>query len=173
MSDSGTKGLFQIAQVLKSNGIDGELLMSFRDIDPSEIDQHEPVFIIYDGLPVPFFIESFNRRGNNKALVRLSGISALEDAEEVAGRAVYAEEESYDFEDEGYDDLVGWTLFDENGKERGSITDYEDIPGNPCIVVETKGGLSSMVPLHEDLILSVDADSQAITMVIPDGLLDT
>ena len=170
MSDSGTKGLFQIAQVLKSNGIDGELLMSFRDIDPSEIDQHEPVFIIFDGLPVPFFIEKFTQRGNNKALVKLCDISNLEDAEEVVGRAVYAEEENYDFEDEGYEDLIGWTLADENGNERGTVVEFEDIPGNPCIVVETADG-QSMVPLHEDLILSVDEESQVITMEIPEGLL--
>jgi len=170
MSDSGTKGLFQIAQVLKSNGIDGELLMSFRDIDPEEIDQHEPVFIIFDGLPVPFFIESFNQRGNTKALVKLNGISNLEDAEEVVGRAVYAEESSYDFEEEGYEDLIGWTLFDSKGAERGRVVEFEDIPGNPCIVVETENG-QAMIPLHEDLILSADPDSQAITMEIPDGLI--
>lgn len=172
MSDSGTpKGLFQIAQVLKSNGVNGELLMSFRDIDPEEIDQHEPVFIIFDGLPVPFFIESFSRRGNTKALVRLNDITTLEDAEEVTGRAVYAEEESYEFEDEGYEDLVGWTLKDDQGNVRGTVVDFEDIPGNPCISVETQNG-QAMVPLHEDLIMSVDEEAREITMEIPDGLLD-
>ncbi len=170
MSDSGTKGLFQIAQVLKSNGINGELLMSFRDIDPSEIDQHEPVFISFDGLPVPFFIESFTQRGNNKALVKLNDISTLEDAEEVVGRAVFAEESSYEFEDEGYEDLVGWELYDEKGEKRGTVADYEDIPGNPCIVVETAYG-QAMIPLHEDLIISIDEDAQSITMEIPEGLL--
>lgn len=170
MSDSGTKGLFQIAQVLKSNGIDGELLMSFRDIDPSEIDQHEPVFIIFDGLPVPFFIETFTQRGNNKALVKLGDISSLEDAEEVVGRAVYAEESSYEFEEDSYEDLIGWKLADETGAERGTVVDFEDIPGNPCIVVETKEG-QFMVPLHEDLIISLDDDLQVITMEIPEGLL--
>lgn len=170
MSDSGTKGLFQIAQVLKSNGINGELLMSFRDIDPSEIDQHEPVFINFDGLPVPFFIESFTQRGSNKALVKLNDISTLEDAEEIVGRPVFAEEASYEFEDDGYEDLIGWALFDEKGNRRGEVVDYEDIPGNPCVVVETADG-QAMVPLHEDLIISVDEDNQTITMEIPDGLL--
>ena len=51
--------LQQVAQVLKSNGTDGELVMSFRDIAPEDINIKEPVFIVFDGLPVPFFIESF------------------------------------------------------------------------------------------------------------------
>ena len=45
----------RIAQVLKSNGRDGELLVSFTGIDPEDIDLEEPVFIEFDGLPVPFY----------------------------------------------------------------------------------------------------------------------
>ena len=74
----------QIAQVLKSNGTDGELVMSFRSIAPEDINLQEPVFIIFDGLSVPFFIESFTKRGNSKALVRLTGIHNQEDVEEIA-----------------------------------------------------------------------------------------
>ena len=44
----------RIGQVLKSNGRDGELLVSFSGIAPEEIDLEEPVFIEFDGLPVPF-----------------------------------------------------------------------------------------------------------------------
>ena len=61
MSDSN-HNLRQIAQVLKSNGTDGEVAISFRDIAPEDISTEEPVFIYFDGLPVPFFIESFTRR---------------------------------------------------------------------------------------------------------------
>ena len=43
--------LQQVAQVLKSNGTDGELVMSFRDIAPEDINIEEPVFIVFDGLP--------------------------------------------------------------------------------------------------------------------------
>ena len=52
-----------IAQVLKSNGTDGGLLFSFLDVSPEDIDLQEPVFIEFDGLPVPFYFESFTQRG--------------------------------------------------------------------------------------------------------------
>lgn len=48
--------LIQVARILKSNGTDGELLISFRDIAPEDIDTQEPVFIYCDGLPVPFLL---------------------------------------------------------------------------------------------------------------------
>ena len=81
----------RIAQVLKSNGTDGELLISFFDIGPEDIDLQEPVFIYFDGLPVPFYFDSFKQRGNNRALVRLTGVRSLKDADELAGQAVFAD----------------------------------------------------------------------------------
>ena len=224
----------QIAQVLKSNGTDGELVMSFREIAPEDINLKEPVFIVFDGLPVPFFIESLVKRGNSKALVHLTGIKNQEDVEEIAGKAVYIGDDilpELSLEEDGFAALVGWTLLmpaeipdqvgddeetveddeetveddqsevgddeetfgddeetvgeDEHGWEGekaslpaltgnlyvvGEITEYIDIPNNPCIEVETENG-AVMIPLHQDLILSVDPEYQEIIMQIPAGLL--
>ena len=180
---AGYDNLQQIAQVLKSNGTDGELVMGFREIAPEDINLNEPVFIVFDGLPVPFYIESFTKRGNSKALVRLTDICSMEDVEEIAGKAVYVEEDSLpemSLEEDGYAALIGWILFSPVGEsmssedmeveEIGEITDFIDIPNNPCIEVDTKNG-AVMIPLHEDLILSVDPEYQEIRMQIPAGLL--
>ena len=213
--------MLQVAQVLKSNGTDGELVLGFREIAPEDINLQEPVFIIFDGLPVPFYIESFQKRGNTKALVRLTDICSQEDVEEIAGKAVYIEEEGLpemSLEEDGFAALVGWVLLAPAGipdrvgddeetagedeemvgddeetagedeetvgedeetvgddeemelYEVGEITDFIDIPNNPCIEVETENG-AVMIPLHEDLILSVDPEYQEIIMQIPAGLL--
>ena len=173
----------QVAQVLKSNGTDGELVLGFREIAPEDINLQEPVFIVFDGLPVPFYIETFAKRGNTKALVRLTGICSMEDVEEIAGKAVYIEDDQLpemSIEEDGFAALVGWTLLtpaeelDEEDEpaliEVGEITDFLDIPKNPCIEVETENG-AVMIPLHEDLILSVDPEYQEIIMQIPAGLI--
>ena len=205
----------QIAQVLKSNGTDGELVMSFREIAPEDINLKEPVFIVFDGLPVPFFIESLVKRGHSKALVHLTGIRCQDDVDEIAGKAVYIEDDNVPeltLEDDGFAALVGWFVLtpeipdqvgnddkvgndDEAGNddkvgnddevgnddtslptmtgnliEVGEITDFIDIPNNPCIEVETENG-AVMLPLHQDLILSVDPENQEIIMQIPAGLL--
>ena len=178
---AGFDNLQQIAQVLKSNGTDGELVLGFREIAPEDINLKEPVFIIFDGLPVPFFIESFAKRGNTKALVRLTDICSMEDVEEIAGKAVYVDGSQIpelSLEEDGYAALVGWTVLtpadveDEEGDlyEVGEITDFMDIPNNPCIEVETENG-AVIIPLHEDFILSVDSEYQEIIMQIPAGLL--
>ena len=171
MSEADTHNLQKIAQVLKSNGTDGELVIGFRDIAPEDIDLEEPVFIFYDGLPVPFFIDSFTRRGSNKALVHLTDITTLADAEEAAGKSIYMKAEASERLDEtDLSTLTGWTLFDENHNEVGIISDFFDIPGNPCIEAGTISG-TVMIPLHEDLFISVDEDNRILTMIIPDGLV--
>ena len=158
----------RIGQVLKSNGRDGELLVSFSGIAPEEIDLEEPVFIEFDGLPVPFYFESFTQRGNSRALVRLTGVHNLTDADELAGAILYAEDDLYEDEEE---DLTGWTVLDADGNKAGTVSAHEDIPGNPCIWVETGHG-ECLLPLREELVLDVDEEKQTIQMEIPDGLLD-
>ncbi len=158
----------KIAQVLKSNGRDGELLISFTGIDLEDIDLEEPVFVEFDGLPVPFYFESFQQRGTSRALVRLTGVHNLTDADELAGRAVYADDGVYEDEEE---DLTGWTVLDADGTQVGTVSAHEDIPGNPCIWVET-GQREVLVPLREELVLDVDEEKQTLRMEIPEGLLD-
>ena len=160
--------MLRVAQVLKSNGTDGELLLSFFDIAPEDIDLQEPVFIEFDGLPVPFYFESFTPRGNNRALVRLTGVRSLKDADELAGQSVYADY----FEEEEEEDLVGWMVCNAEGQAVGTVVDYEDIPGNLCLWVERPDGEQVLLPFHEDLILSMEESTQTITMSIPEGILE-
>ena len=158
----------RIGQVLKSNGRDGELLVSFSGIAPEDIDLEEPVFIEFDGLPVPFYFEALSQRGNSRALVRLTGVHSLTDADELAGAVLYAEDDLYEDEEE---DLTGWTVLDADGTKVGTVSAHEDIPGNPCIWVETGHG-ESLLPLREELVLDVDETEKTLRMEIPKGLLD-
>jgi len=162
----------RIGSVLKSNGKDGELLMSFTAVSPEEIDLREPVYIEDDGIPVPYFFESFQKRGNSRALVRLTGVKNLTDADELALRPVFADY----FEDDDEDSFFeGWTLIDQDGRTVGTISGREDIPGNLCLSVEIADGDSAgeevLVPLHEDLIIGADKSTRTLQLTVPDGLL--
>ncbi len=158
--------MLQIAKVLKSHGTDGGILLGFRGMNPEEIDTTEPVFIYFDELPVPFFIQSLKRRGMDRAIVTLNDVNSLEDAEELVGREVYMDIEEEDDPSEDLAALIGWTL-----KGVGPITDFYDITANPCIEVQTKKG-AVLVPLHEDLIVSMDPKAKVLEMNLPEGILE-
>lgn len=169
---SSADKMLKIAKVLKSNGTEGEVIISFLGISPEDIDMEESVFIYFDGLPVPFYFESFIRKGTNKAAVKLTGIRNLEDADEIAGTGIFAREESLDIEydEDDFSFLEGWTLKDSEGHARGTVSGFIDIPENPCLEIDTGDG-EAMIPLHEDLIMDIDQELKQIRMKIPDGLL--
>jgi len=161
--------MLRVAQVLKSNGTDGELLISFFDVAPEDIDLQEPVFIEFDGLPVPFYFESFTKRGNNRALVRLTGVRSLKDADELSGAAIYADY----FEEDDDARIIGWQVKDAaSGSLVGTVADFEDIPGNTCLWVERPDGTQALLPFHEDLVEELDEAHQTLVLRIPEGIFD-
>ncbi len=154
--------MLRIAKILKSNGTDGGLLIGLFDIDVEEIDLKEPVFIEFDGLPVPFFFQDIQTKGSSKAIVHLNDVLDLADAEEMVGRDVWMEGET---EEDAGTDIIGWTVLC-RGEKLGEVTDIEPIPGNFCIYVG-----ESLLPLHEDFIISADPQTRTLDLDLPEGLL--
>lgn len=68
--------------------------------------------------------------------------------------------------------IVGFTVIDaSDGTEYGVISDWYDIPGNPCIEVSRPSGEGKvLVPFHEDLIADFRPRKKLISIRIPVGL---
>ena len=159
--------MLRIAKVLKSNGVDGDVLVSAPDVALEEI--QGPVLIDFDGLPAPFFIESCSRRGTGKYVIHLTDVCNLEDAEELVGRFLMSDE--VEEEDDAAQDFTGWKVLN-RGDYVGTVTDYEPIPGNLCLYLKPAEDADEIIiPLHEDLIISIDEESLTLNLNLPDGLL--
>ena len=156
--------MLAVAKVIKSFGTDGGLLLS-SDVDLESLDFKEPVFIVFDGLQVPFFILDYQAKGA-RAVVHLNDVCNLEDAEELVGRTIYADVE---VEDDGEVDFTGWAILD-RGRKIGTCTGLEPIPGNPCLYVKLDDGREPLIPLHEDFVASVDEASRTLSLNLPEGL---
>ena len=154
--------MLPVAKILKSNGTEGDILIGLLSIDAEEINTEEPVFVEFDGLPVPFFIEKMTPRGNTRAVVHLTDVDSLADAEELVGRQICLDGDDSANDEE---DFTGWSLYD-NDRLVGIIDGLEDIPGNPCLCVA-----DALVPLHEDFIVSADPEKRVLVMNLPEGLL--
>lgn len=161
--------MLRIAKVLKSNGVDGDVLVSAPDVALEEI--QGPVLIDFDGLPAPFFIESCTRRGTGKYIVHLTDVSNLTDAEEMVGRFLWSDE--VEEEEDAQHDFTGWKVLN-RGELVGTVSDCEPIPGNYCLYLKPAAGNSDdelMIPLHEDFILSLDEETMTLDLNLPEGLL--
>ena len=159
--------MLRIAKVLKSNGVDGDVLVSAPDVALEDL--QGPVLIDFDGLPAPFFIESCTRRGSGKYIIHLTDVCNLEDAEELVGRFLWSDEVEED--DDEAQDFTGWKVLN-RGDYVGTVTDCEPIPGNLCLYLKPAEDADEIIiPLHEDLIISIDEDSITLNLNLPDGLL--
>ena len=159
--------MLRIAKVLKSNGVDGDVLVSAPDVALEDL--QGPVLIDFDGLPAPFFIESCTRRGSGKYIIHLTDVCKLEDAEELVGRFLWSDEVEED--DDEAQDFTGWKVLN-RGDYVGTVTDYEPIPGNLCLYLKPAEDADEIIiPLHEDLIISIDEESLTLNLNLPDGLL--
>ena len=159
--------MLRIAKVLKSNGVDGDVLVSAPDVALEDL--QGPVLIEFDGLPAPFFIESCSRRGTGKYVIHLTDVCNLEDAEELVGRFLMSDE--VEEEDDAAQDFTGWKVLN-RGDYVGTVTDCEPIPGNLCLYLKPAEDADEIIiPLHEDLIISIDEDSLTVNLNLPDGLL--
>ena len=152
-------------KVLKSYGTQGAVVTNLCPTD-SDFNPKEPVFIAFDELPVPFYIESIQPRGG-RSVVKFEDIDSLSAAENLVGREI-----SFSMEEEAEDDgpdLTGRLIRNAaDGSEVGRICEWYDFAGNLCVEIE-HDGRRILLPLHEDLIKKVSAE--AIWLTIPDGLL--
>ena len=187
--------MLAIARILKSYGTDGGLLVS-SDVDLESLEKGEPVYIVYDGLEVPFFISACTPKGS-RYILHLTDICSLEDADEVVGRDILADVAT---EADG-PDFIGWTVYDAGAvpdsagaasaagasagpstASTGSAAAPGPAPaGEPRLVgvVTDDAPIPGnyclyigelMIPLHEDFIVSVDPERRELVLNLPAGL---
>lgn len=159
--------MYRLAKILKSNGTSGDLLVSAPEVDLAEISG--PVFIEFDGLPVPFFIEQCTPKGG-KYIVHLTDIDSLQDAEEVVGSYILSENNEEQFgSDDAEPDFCGWKVFD--GRHYiGKVSGIAPIPGNCCLYIEREDKEEIMIPLHPDFISEIHEEQEELRLNLPEGL---
>ena len=168
--------LLPVAQIVKSYDVNGEVVIRLSSGILEDYNfKKEPVFIIFDGLPVPFFITSFKTKGSNGALVKFETINDLSHSEELLKKEILVDSSTIDPDSIDMDEdqamaafLIGFKVKDQNGKLVGEISDYYNYPNNPCIELNGK----HLVPFNEELILKLDNKKRVIAMTIPGGLLE-
>ena len=112
---------------------------------------------------------SVNRQGA-EALVRLSGIDTMSDAEAVAGCYVLARDADLDLGplDAAADDLIGRAVLDARYGLLGGIEDVMELPANDVWVVRGPAG-EVLLPVIPEVVDNVP-DEGAVSVRVPRGL---
>lgn len=101
------------------------------------------------------------------ALLKLSGVDSMEDAQQLRGKVVELYRADMDPELIFADELIGMQVVAE-GAPIGKITDVLDYPGNKVYVVQ--GAREYMIPAVRQFVLSTDLDKNVMEVRLIPGM---
>ena len=165
----------KVGYVQKPNGINGELVIRFQEEYYETLEEYPVLFLEIDNLLVPFFIaeEGLRFKSSESVITRLQWIDTDSKAKDLCGMSVFvSQEDVISFEDEmSPHALVGYQLLGEDMGPIGEILEVHDYAGNLLLSV-SYNGKDVLVPLNEELIVSLDEEAREIELRIADGLFD-
>ncbi len=167
---------FEAGKVLKVHGVNGRLVIRLLKPASELVDFPEWLFLRIDNGLVPFRVteESVFQKDHTHIVVGLDQLSGPEEASAYIGLPINLEGTWNDwFESSGEEkeSLTGYQVWDEISEKSGSVTGFEDIPGNPLLQIEIEGK-SALLPMQNDFLISADPVKRMLIVRIPDGLLD-
>ncbi len=157
-----------IGRITKTYGFEGAVVVRGSGGFRGEPEQGEPVFVVTDGIPVPFFTREAYCTAPDTLIISFDDYLTAESVAHLRGcevRAMGAEEP----EDE-LKALAGFILTDSASGITGSIKEVVQNPGQ-LMAVAIIGGEEVLIPLHPDLVVSVDRRGKTIAMRLPEGLV--
>ncbi|MBP3586658.1 MAG: hypothetical protein J6J29_04090 [Paludibacteraceae bacterium] len=123
-----------------------------------------------NALLVPFYVESWRAKGIDTLLFRLEDIVTEEQAITLTHCKAYMLKNDITTIDEENDltwqDLIGYHVYSHNQTLLGIITLVDESTANTLASTNT----GKLLPLHEDLILHLDVDTQTIVLNVPDTI---
>ncbi len=166
--------VYKIGKLGKPHGVKGEVRMLCTD-DIFDRVESDCLILEIDGILVPFFMEEYRFRSDERVLVKFADIDTEAQARELTGCEVYFPREQADrHEGEAtWAELVGYALVDARRDTLvGMITRVDDTTINILFEVETADGREVLVPASEELVEQVDKTRHRIHVRVPEGILE-
>ncbi|MDR1274148.1 MAG: 16S rRNA processing protein RimM [Odoribacteraceae bacterium] len=168
----------KIGTILRPHHLQGAMIVQSRN-DLLSLPPNEPVFILLDGAPVPFYIApgGISRRGASSYLVKFDYVDSVRQAERLAGRDLLGDEEEACEEEEqeqedlapGIPDMVGFAVQDLLTRETGEVIHAANYSGNIVLTVRL-ASCEILVPLSGPYVKEIRLEERLLHVEIPAGL---
>jgi 16S rRNA processing protein RimM len=162
-----------LGTLTKPHGTRGSLIVRFSGLKAEDIKKRGLVFVEIDGLPVPFFIESFQEKTEETVILKIEGIDTENKAREFLGYSVYVMKDQIKVKmtSEKIQDIKGYKVIDSQLGFVGFAEEVLDMKNNPLLSVYN-GDREFLVPFHGDIVLEVNDREKIIRIDAPEGLFD-
>lgn len=163
----------EIGYVKKAHGLKGEIMISFEEDMDEVIESLEYIFLEVEGLLVPFFIEDFIPRNAINANVKFANVDDQTKALKLIGCKIFIESDLFDSDSfiDSPSILKGYTYIDRAIGTIGEIKEIDNYNGNMVLSVDYQGK-EVLIPLVEELIISLDETTKTLLMESPEGIFD-
>lgn len=164
-----------VGEVLRPHGVRGEVRVRVLTENREQLLDLEYVYLAdssEDKRRVRWEVKQV-RFNKAYALLTLAGCASRDDADRLRSKLVMIDrvqaaplqgEQYYLFQ------LIGLRVLSKN-KEIGQVKEVLQTGANDVYIVESPTHGELLLPAHDETIVSIDFESQVITMSLPDGLL--
>jgi 16S rRNA processing protein RimM len=165
-----------IGVIRKAHGVRGEASVEPWTDSVDRFDDLESVTLVSpdEALTKDVAVESV-RIHAGRALVKFAGIETPEEIQTLHNWTVeIPEEDARELEEDEYflHDLVGLTLVDAEGKERGVVADAYEGGGGILLQIRRVDGKEFELPFAADLCTEIDLEGKRMVVALPEGLED-
>lgn len=171
-------GWHAAARVVGTKGLEGKLRLAdasafLRSAHPGMLASFVPP---REDAPRFASVDAFEEVCPDGCVAVFSGVADRSAAELLLGCTVLLEGEALEEEGGGapFSGIVGFTVEDADAGEVGVVDAVDAGPDRvqPLLTVARAGAPSALIPLADDLIISIDEARQRLIMQLPAGLLD-
>ena len=164
---------FYVGKIVKTHGLKGEVTLRIDNEQFDEIEELNYFLLDVNERLIPFFVEDITYH-SNKSFILFQDLKTLEAASQLVGTAVYLpldllpEKDGNDFYSH---EVVDFVVVDEEKGELGKVCEIIEYPTQSLIQV-IKDEKEILIPIHDDIIKSVDREGKKIFIKAPIGLID-
>lgn len=170
-----------VARIVRPHGVRGEVAAEILTDFPERLTRLTSVEL-WDGHSPPRRIAvrkcwlSHSRGG--QAIFHFAACDCVDDAKKLVGLEVQvplADRVQLPASSYYISDLIGCEVREKGGAEVGRVRDVEingeGVSGTPLLVVDSQQG-EILIPLAQEICVSIDTAARRIEVVLPEGLLD-
>ena len=165
--------LLRVGVISSTHGVRGEVKVYPTTDNPERFKALAEVLVDIGGKTEPLAIENVHFF-KNMVILKLEGIDDMDTAAKYKGRDLWVTRENAVPLEEGeffICDVIGSTVFEEDGKEFGTLKDVLQTGANDVFVVTMKDGREALLPCIDDCIREIDVEGKRIVAYIMPGLI--
>ena len=164
---------FEIGQIVNTFGIKGFVKVNLFTDDMQRFEELKSVLVIKNKETIHMQIEEVKYH-KNQVLIKFKGIEDINMAEKYKGCYIRIKrEDARKLPKDTYfiADLIGLTVYDDNGNLLGKVDDIYNNKSHDIYVVKNDLGKQILLPSTKEVIKQIDIDNDRIIVHLIEGLV--